>query len=216
MHVSEINFMSIFKKLHKEYSKARRNLDKKRLKYKNFTIISNNCWGGFVYQHFELPYASPFVGLYLFAPDYIKMLKRLDYYLELPLTFIDPETSSYREQITEHGSINTYPVGLLDDIELHFLHYKDEKEATEKWERRKKRINLNKLIVKFCDRDLCTEELIREFDSLQFEKKVCLTAKQYSFNSCIKLKNENSEYVTNEWENFMKTKNLRKFINRLQ
>ena len=208
--------MSLFKKLHQVYSRARRNFDKRRLKHKNFTIISNNCWGGFVYQHFELPYASPFVGLYLFAPDYIKMLKRLNHYLELPLKFITPETSRYRQQITDDGTINTYPIGLLDDVELHFLHYKNETEAIEKWERRKKRINPNELIIKFCDRDLCTEELIKEFDSLQFEKKICLTAKQYSYNSCIKLKNENSEYIQEEWKNFMKTKNLRRFINSLQ
>ena len=208
--------MTIINKIYGLYQKSKKESDKKKLKYKDFTIISNNCWGGFVYQHFELPYASPFVGLFLFAPDYIKMLKKLDYYLDLPLKFINPEVSKYREQITEYGTINTYPVGILDDVELHFLHYKDESEATEKWERRKKRINPNELIVKFCDRDLCTEELIREFDSLQFEKKVCLTAKQYSYNSCIKLKNENSEYIQNEWENFMKTKNLRRFIDSLQ
>ena len=30
----------------------------------------------------------------------------------------------------------TYPLGLLDDIEIHFTHYKSEEEAHEKWERR--------------------------------------------------------------------------------
>ena len=36
----------------------------------NFSIISNNCWGGYVYQEQNLPYQSPFVGLFLYAKDY--------------------------------------------------------------------------------------------------------------------------------------------------
>ena len=35
-----------------------------------FTIISNNCWGGLVYQHYNLSYDSPTVGCYFFALTY--------------------------------------------------------------------------------------------------------------------------------------------------
>jgi uncharacterized protein (DUF1919 family) len=38
----------------------------------SFSIISNNCWGGFVYQYFGLKYSSPFAGLFLFSKDYLK------------------------------------------------------------------------------------------------------------------------------------------------
>ena len=208
--------MGFFGRIYTLYSNAKKRFEIKKLKYKYFTIIYNNCWGGFVYQYFDMPYSSPFVGLFLFAPDYIKMLKKIDHYLNTKLEFISFENSIYHQHIRENIKTEPYPVARLDDIEIHFMHYKDEKEASEKWERRKKRMNRKKLIVKFCDRDLCTEELIKEFDSLNFEKKVCLTAKNYQYKSCIKLKNEKNEYITNEWENFMKTKNLRKFINNLQ
>lgn len=33
------------------------------LKNKDFVIISDNCWGGAVYQWYDRPYNSPFVGL---------------------------------------------------------------------------------------------------------------------------------------------------------
>ena len=37
-----------------------------------FTIISNNCWAGLVYQHFGLPYNTPTAGLFFFAQDYLE------------------------------------------------------------------------------------------------------------------------------------------------
>ena len=65
-------------------------IPRRRLKNKNFTIICDNCWAGKVYQELGLPYQTPFVGMFVFSPDYIKMLKNLKYYLSgnIPLTFI--------------------------------------------------------------------------------------------------------------------------------
>lgn len=37
----------------------------------DFSIISNNCWGGHVYRRYGLPYTSPTVGMYFFSEDYI-------------------------------------------------------------------------------------------------------------------------------------------------
>ncbi|WP_250575514.1 DUF1919 domain-containing protein [Streptococcus macedonicus] len=65
-------------------------IPRRRLKNKNFTIICDNCWAGKVYQELGLPYQTPFVGMFVFSPDYIKMLKNLKYYLSgnIPLIFI--------------------------------------------------------------------------------------------------------------------------------
>ncbi|WP_245150281.1 DUF1919 domain-containing protein, partial [Streptococcus pneumoniae] len=57
---------------------------------------------------------------------------------------------------------------LLDDIELHFLHYADEEEATQKWNRRLERIHWDNLYFKFNDNDACTYELMKEFEELLF------------------------------------------------
>ena len=65
-------------------------IPRRRLKNKNFTIICDNCWAGKVYQELGLPYQTPFVGMFIFSPDYIKMLKNLKHYLSgnIPLTFV--------------------------------------------------------------------------------------------------------------------------------
>lgn len=52
-----------------------------RIEDRNFTIISNNCWGGELYKELNLAYNTPFIGLFIYAPCYIKMLKNLRFYL---------------------------------------------------------------------------------------------------------------------------------------
>jgi uncharacterized protein (DUF1919 family) len=147
-----------------------------KVKNKNFTIISNNCWAGAVYEDLQMEYKTPTIGLFFYAPCYIKFLKNFNHYIKQPLTF---KVTSIYEEAREFRKNNSYPLGVLDDIEVHFLHYKNQTEALEKWNRRIQRINYNNLFINFCDRDLCTEEHIREFDKLDFLKKVCFTAQQY-------------------------------------
>lgn len=150
-------------------------ITRRRLKNKNFTIICDNCWAGKVYQELGLPYQTPFVGMFIFSPDYIKMLKNLKHYLSgnIPLTFV--KESKYIKDFD-----NAYPLALLDDIELHFLHYADEEEATQKWERRLKRMHWDNLYFKFNDNDACTYELMKEFEELPYKSKVIFSSKNYS------------------------------------
>lgn len=150
-------------------------IPRRRLKNKNFTIICDNCWAGKVYQELGLPYQTPFVGMLVFSPDYIKMLKNLKHYLsgDIPLKFV--KESKYIKDFD-----NAYPLALLDDIELHFLHYADEEEATQKWERRLKRMHWDNLYFKFNDNDACTYELMKEFEELPYKSKVIFSSKNYS------------------------------------
>ena len=136
-------------------------IPRRRLKNKNFTIICDNCWAGKVYQELGLPYQTPFVGMFVFSPEYIKMLKNLKHYFSVNIH-------------------NAYPLALLDDIELHFLHYADEKEATQKWNRRLERIHWDNLYFKFNDNDACTYELMKEFEALPYKSKVIFSSKNYS------------------------------------
>ena len=52
-------------------------IKRKKLNNTDFSIISNNCWGGAVYRRYGLPYQSPTVGLYFFAEEYINLLSHL-------------------------------------------------------------------------------------------------------------------------------------------
>lgn len=189
------------------YTKSKAKYRRSRLNNIDFSIISNNCWGGYISQYFLIPYNSPFVGMFIFAPDYIELLGEFHTHMDNKLIFIDPKMSHYANELTKWNTLGKYPIAKLGNVELHFLHYKNQTEATDKWERRKARINYDKLIVKFCDRDLATEELIKKFDELHFINKICLTSKTYQYKSCLRLKNENGEYVEDEWNNFLKTVN---------
>lgn len=151
----------------------RRSLDKRRVKNKDFTIISNNCWAGKAYQYLDLPYLTPTVGLYFFAEDYLKFIKNLYYYISIDLEFIKASDSKYFSVLKEKNQAHV-PIGKLDDIEIIFLHYSNETIAKEKWEYRKKRINFDNIFLKFSNMNLCTEDMLEEFDSLVFDNKFML------------------------------------------
>jgi len=187
------------------------------LKNHDFSIIADNCWGNFLYQDFGLEYQSPFVGLFIFSPDYILLLENLEERLRLDLKFIPAERSNYKAQLIAWKTLGTYPIALLgEDCEIHFLHYHSEEEARDKWNRRLKRLNVNNLLVKFCDRDLCTPELIKRFDELPFKNKLCLTAKPYPYKSVVALSDElGKEMVENEWKHYKKDVDIKKILNNL-
>lgn len=152
------------------------------LKNRDFTIISNNCWGGRIYQRYGLPYTSPTVGLMFFADEYLKFVQNLEYYLSQDLKFIPKKESKYYDFYTEKDRY--YPIGLLDDVEVVFLHYKSEKEAYDKWNRRKARINWDNLIVKFNDQNRATIDHIKAFDKLPYKNKLCFVAHAIEDTGC--------------------------------
>lgn len=155
----------------KSQRKKNRNLD--------FTIIADNCWGGRIYQELGVSYQSPFIGLFLFKDDYLKLLKNLKYYLELEV--IELHNSKYVDN-------PSYPVGILGDIELHFLHYKNFAIAKKKWDYRKQRMNFDNLFIKMNDDDLFKLKHATEFQNLPFKKKVFLSAQKYDVECNVVIK----------------------------
>ena len=103
------------------------------LKNKDFTIISNNCWGGVISRDRRLPYNSPTAGLLFFSDDYIQFLSNLKYYLSCDLVEMTTKESKYSDYLyPKYG--DSLIMGRIDDVEIVFLHYHDFKEAKEKWE----------------------------------------------------------------------------------
>lgn len=154
-------------------------LRKKKLKFHDFTIISNNCWGGCVYESYGLQKKSPTVGLFMFAEDYIKFVRNLKKYANLELNFIKPEESKWKNFFEQDKNFGTYPIGLIQDIEIFFLHYHSRTEAKEKWERRCKRINWEKILIKFNDQNNCSEEDVKHFFELPYKNKLFFTIKDW-------------------------------------
>lgn len=150
----------------------------KKLKTKNPTLISNNCWAGIVSQYLGIKYYTPTVGLYFFADEYIKFVSNIKYYLNLQFKFIQPSDSRHFNELIKKNQTNVI-IGVLDDVEIVFLHYKTPEEVLEKWNRRVERINWDCIIYKFCFQNSCTDELIEQFDKLDLKNKICFTNKEY-------------------------------------
>lgn len=136
-----------------------------QLKNKDFTLLSNNCNGGVILSELCVRFNSPFINLNINPTDYVKYLKNLDYYSNLPIKveFTDRE----------------YPIGMLGDLTIEFIHYHTCEEAEQKWIERTQRINKENMFIMLTEQDDCTEELVRAFDELAYENKVVFTYKKY-------------------------------------
>jgi uncharacterized protein (DUF1919 family) len=181
-------FSKIKRGLEKEIIKLQQDKFKKKLlkvKNKDFTIISSNCIGSKLYQLMNLPYTTPCVGLYFFAPCFLKFITNLREYLHEDLQKIDE--SQYLEGNENRKTHKMYPIGRLGDIEIHFMHYSSWNEAVQKWNTRAKRINFERLFFIFTDKDLCDYSILSSFDQLSYPKKVCFTAKKYILRSCVQI-----------------------------
>jgi len=155
----------------------RRRKMRRKIKNRNFSIISNNCWGGGVYEELGLPYLTPTIGLFLHGPCYIKFIKNLNYYFGCELIFT--ATSKYQATNTKRDNTDLkYPIGKLADIEIHFLHYHSEDEAFDKWNRRKARVNFDNLFVELGEIDLVDKAIMEDFNSLEFPNKVLFSVRE--------------------------------------
>lgn len=127
--------------------------NRKRLKHENFSIISNNCWGGIAYQYLDLEYSSPTIGLYIPPKDFIKFCNNLEFYLNHEIKQISLEQSKNRSAFELRNFKSNVPViGKIFDIEIAFIHYSSFEDALIKRNRRKLRIREN-IIYKFNDDD---------------------------------------------------------------
>lgn len=153
-----------------------------KLKSKDFSIICNNCIAGGIYHRFGLGYSTPTVGLFFYLSDYIRFLENLEHYLNLPLEFTDvsvhPEANELRKTVK-------YPIGLLGDVEIHFLHYKSRAEAAEKWARRRERLNKDNLFFIYSDSGDFSEEFLARFEKLPFSRKLFFSSKPRSGDSVV-------------------------------
>lgn len=146
---------------------------------KDTSIISSNCFAGRVMQDRVMQYNTPTLGFYIWYPDYIEFLKNLKYYMtEAKIEFVEHSKYPLGDERRKNWK-HWYPIGILGGkVEIAFLHYHTEEETAEKWYRRASRINWDKLLIIGMEQNLCTEECIREFDKLPYEKKVFFSTKE--------------------------------------
>lgn len=199
--------------------KLKGSINRLKLRQTDFSIISNNCWGTFIYKKFNLQYQSPFINLFIFSEDYFELLENFTPQLLESIRFIEHEDSKYIDRLKERGHFRLhYPIGIIgDSIELHFLHYEDKEDAKRKWEERVKRINYDKLLFKFSDSEGASDDMIRQFDALQFKNKICFAANPFAdCHSVIHIPRFlGMGKVQDEWKHSEKYYNLSALLNAL-
>lgn len=165
--------------------------DRKLAGKQEFVVISNNCWGGYIYTRLGKTYNTPFVGLYLYGPDYIRLLENFDQYMNLTLSFT-PVSKWIAGPVT-------YPIGLLGDVEIHFLHYTSQQQAEEKWTRRLSRMrqvpDKENYYFKFCDREIIDSNLISRFHELPFAHKLSFGIRPYCSENHLVLTEKDNDSV---------------------
>lgn len=188
-------------------------LKRVNLSNRDFSIISNNCWGGIVYDIFGLKYRTPFIGCYIMPEDYIKLLKNLHYYMSLDCKEIDFQKSKFFDKEKK-----IVPIGQIDDIQICFVHYDSGKIACDKWNKRKLRIDYDNLLIKFSDQNGCTISQGEEFLELPFKNKIFITNKgEFRGKDNVVLMSEfkNQGYVIDDIKPSFKYINLKKILNEL-
>lgn len=173
-----MSLSDIYKKIYPLYIYNRRKM-RKKIKNKDFTLITPNCTAGIIYHDLGLEFLSPTINLNILNFD--KFLLNMDYYLAQELVFVK---SDY-----------TFPVATLGgDVTIWFTHYNSSEEAAKKWNERKGRINKDNLYILCSDIDLDTPEKIRRVvDSKQYKKIKVFTAKNYDIEDTIYIEKFNGQ-----------------------
>ena len=166
----------------KEANKAEPDTIKKAAIGRDWTIITDNCYGVAYMKALNKPYESPFFSMYIYAPDYLTLLENFDEYMKItPVA----QTPAGKSRWTK--AERKYPVLLLKGskgpVEIHMAHEKQSpEEAIRKWTSRKGRMNMNKadMFVKMDSRDKFSVELGKRFLALkQFPHKRLFVAEKY-------------------------------------
>lgn len=140
----------------------------KRMKLRNRSpsILASNCNGAFILHDMRCRFNSPTVNLYFLPKDFIKFAQNPQPYLEaVPIEVKVPGVS--------------FPVGLVNDILIFFMHFEDFESAKNKWIERAKRVDMDNIFVMMTERNGCTYEDIKAFDELPYKNKVVFTARPY-------------------------------------
>ena len=156
---------------------------RKYIDLSNITLLSQNCIGGVMYHDCNAKFLTPTVNLYILPSDFIKFVNNYEAYLS---------------ETPELTMGENYPVGYLSDgLQINFMHYETTKEALDKWESRKQRVNKEKIFVICIERDGFNDEHYKEFKKIKYPKALFTIRKEWSDDpECIYIpKFKNQEQV---------------------
>ncbi len=135
------------------------------------SIVAVNCIGAEIYHILGLKFNSPCINTSFDRKDFIRFCLNLKQYLSLEPVL---------ECINNIWTMKLYS-DELEPVYIKFPHDDNQETIISNWNKRKKRINYDKIFV-ICDDRGLTENDIREFGKINFENKIMLTAKKYNYD----------------------------------
>lgn len=139
---------------------------RRRLRNTSVSLLCPNCMGGLLLHDLGLPFRSPTVNLMMRQPDFVKLVRNLDFYLAREFSFLEQPGDAC-------------PCAKLGDITIHFTHYAGPEEAVEKWKARTERLDRSNLFVVLQERDGLTGEEILSLKDLPVRGLLVFTANDY-------------------------------------
>ena len=112
------------------------------LREKSITFLSDNCWGGLMYNTLGMEMSSPFVNMFIRWEYFTRLLADVPGHMAQPLVPL-------RLRKSPMGGV-VYPVAALGDVEIHLNHVHNPAELkvyARQWYRRTARMNMDNLMV---------------------------------------------------------------------
>lgn len=174
----------------------------------NVSIISQNCIGGVVYHKLGMQFLSPTINMYFTPDDFLTFVENIEKLI----------TCEPMEDLEETKRMGFPVLNIIDKnliVKLYCIHYQTVESAIEKWNIRKKRINLKNLFVIMTDRDGFEPQHFKRFEKLPY-KKLLYTAKKCFDEEVVfvkDFKNENSVGRMTDYSDFKGTRYFEKNFN---
>lgn len=135
------------------------------IRKQKISIVSNNCWGGVLYNTLNMECISPFKNVSFNSNDYLKILDNLEHYLSL-----DPVwTGKMQMDANQNKEV---PLLDLDDVTIKCNHAPDADTAIQDWKRRRDKFNWDNILVEMYAEDPVTEKRFGEVSG-RYKKRIC-------------------------------------------
>lgn len=146
------------------------------LKESRISIISDYCYGGFLYHRFGLEFLTPTINMFSDNENYYRFISDLDRNMKLKMS----EVPINDEKL---GGVSC-PRGKIGNTIWNFNHDVSFSDGVEKWERRVNRINWNNYLVCMLIR---SDEMAYKFNELPIKNKLGFYWKDLGLDSIVPL-----------------------------
>ncbi len=147
------------------------------------TILSDDCWGGYIYHRLNMKFYSPCINIKWQKDSFVKFIQKPRYYLSQPL------------RMEREGDIrgNLFPISSLgegeDKVYMDLVHSVCFTDAKKLWDKRTERVNFDNLFIKLGidASDKNRDFYLDGFDKVK-QKKICFYSGETEIKGVIYLK----------------------------